>query len=231
MNSAIASLAAFYRSSIGKKLVVALTGLALIGFLFGHMVGNLKIFMGPEKLNSYAAWLHSMPAVLWGARLGLLACFVGHIVTTILLVKRNRAARDTQYAYHATVQASSASRTMIWSGVIILAFVIYHLMHYTLRVGNEYNGASYVDAAGRHDVFKMVVDGFSWGPASAFYIFAMALLCWHLSHGFSSIFQTLGLRTERSWPAIKAAGLIVAGVLFIGNSAIPLAVLLGWVGY
>ena len=173
MNAAVASLAAFYRSSIGKKMVVALTGFALIGFLFGHMAGNLKIYFGAEKLNSYAAWLHSMPAVLWGARLGLLACFAAHIVTTVLLVKQNRAARETAYAYKATVQATGASRTMFWSGIIIISFVIYHLMHFTLRVGNEYGGESYIDAAGRHDVFKMVVDGFSWVPASAFYIFSM----------------------------------------------------------
>jgi succinate dehydrogenase / fumarate reductase cytochrome b subunit len=152
-------------------------------------------------------------------------------VTTILLVKQNRAARNTPYAYHATVQASSSSRTMIWSGLIILAFVIYHLMHYTLRIGNEYGGASYLDSAGRHDVYKMVVDGFSWAPASLFYIFAMALLCWHLSHGFASIFQTLGLRTDGSWPLIKSAGHVVAGVLFVGNISIPLAVMLGWVSY
>ena len=231
MNSAFASFAAFYRSSIGKKLVVALTGVAMIGFLFGHLAGNLKIYAGAEKLNSYGAWLHSMPVVLWGARLGLITCFVAHIVTTILLVRQNRAARDTQYAYKATVQATSASRTMMVSGLIVLSFVIYHLLHYTVHVGNEYGGASYFDSEGRHDVYKMVVDGFSWAPASMFYVFAMALLCWHLSHGFASVFQTLGLRTERSWPAIKAAGYAVATILFVGNVSIPVAVLFGWVNY
>ncbi len=229
MNSALASAAAFYRSSIGKKIVVALTGLALVGFLFGHLAGNLKIYGGPEKLNAYAAWLHSMPAILWAARIGLLVCFVGHIATTILLVQQNKAARGERYAHPATIQASGASRTMVWSGVIILAFVIYHLMHFTLRIGNDYG--SYVDAKGRHDAFKMVVDGFSCEPVSAFYIIAMALLCWHLSHGFASIFQTLGLRTERNWPAIQGAGWAVAAILFVGNISIPLAVLFGLVKY
>ncbi len=232
MPSAASSIVSFYRSSIGKKLVVAITGLGLVAFLFGHMAGNLKVYAGPDKINSYAAWLHSMPALLWAARLGLLACFFGHIVTTVLLVKQNRAARgEVGYAYNATVQASRASRTMIWSGIIILCFVIYHLMHYTMCIGNEYESASYIDAAGRHDVYKMLVDGFSWFPASAFYIVSMALLCWHLSHGFASCFQTLGLRGERSWPLIKAAGYGVAAVIFIGNCSIPISIMAGWVSY
>jgi succinate dehydrogenase / fumarate reductase cytochrome b subunit len=232
MNSAASSLSDFYRSSIGKKLVVAITGLGLIAFLFGHMAGNLKIYAGPDKINGYAAWLHSMPAILWAARIGLLGCFFGHIITTILLVKQNRAARgDIAYACKATMKASGASRTMIWSGIIILSFVIYHLMHYTMCIGNEYESASYLDAAGRHNVFKMLVDGFSWYPASIFYIISRALLCWHLSQGFASCFQTLGLRGERSWPLIKAAGYAVAAIIFIGNCSIPISVLAGWLHY
>lgn len=232
MNSAASSLSDFYRSSIGKKVVVALTGLGLIAFLFGHLVGNLKVYAGPDKLNGYAAWLHSMPAILWAARIGLLGCFFGHIVTTILLVKQNRAARGSVgYACKATMKASGASRTMLWSGIIIITFIIYHLMHFTMAVGNEYESASYIDAAGRHNVFKMLIDGFSWWPASAFYILAIGLLCWHLSHGFASCFQTLGLRSERSWPLIKTAGHMVAAILFIGNVSIPISVLAGWLHY
>lgn len=225
MNSALQSVSAFYRSSIGKKLIVAITGLAMVGFLIGHLVGNLKIFAGPEKLNAYGAFLHSMPGVLWMARIGLLVCFFGHIITTILLVKQNRAARGSQYAFKTTNKASGASRTMIWSGIIILVFVVYHLMHYTIRIGNDFGSASYIDAEGRHNVYKMVVDGFSFVPVSLFYMFAMALLCWHLSHGFASCFQTLGLRTDRSWPFIKGASIALAAGLFIGNCAIPIAVM------
>ena len=230
MIPAVKSLAAVYRSSIGKKLIVALTGLVLIGFLLGHVIGNLKVFFGAEKLNAYGAFLHSMPAFLWAFRITILVCLVVHVVTTITLVLQNRAARgDTRYAYGATVKATSASRTMAISGLTILAFVIYHILHFTARVGNDYN--SYVDAKGRHDVYKMVIDGFSWFPASAFYIVAMALLCWHLCHGFASVFQTLGLRSQRSWPIIRCAGYAFAAFIFIGSVSVPIAVMAGWVTY
>ena len=103
------------------------------------------------------------------------------------------------------------------------------LFHFTARIGNDYDG--YIDASGRHDVFKMVVDGFSWWPASLFYIISMSLLCWHLSHGFASVFQTLGLRTERTWGLIKATGYAYSSIIFIGNCSIPVSVLAGWITY
>lgn len=229
MNLTTNSFIKFYGSSIGKKVIVALTGLALIGFLLGHMIGNLKIFVGPDKINGYAAWLHSMPSLLWVARIGLIVCFVLHIYTTIKLVLENRSAKGSRYAANATVKASGASRAMVWSGVIILCFVIYHILHFTARVGNDYD--LYIDASGRHDVFRMIVDGFSWWPASAFYIISMALLCWHLSHGFASVFQTLGLRTERTWGLIKVVGYAYSLIIFIGNCSIPVSVLAGWITY
>ncbi|MGI9240641.1 MAG: succinate dehydrogenase cytochrome b subunit, partial [Verrucomicrobiales bacterium] len=223
MKSLLGPVAAFYASSIGKKLIVAITGLALLGFLFGHMVGNLKIFLGPEKLNSYAAWLHSMPGLLWAARLGLLAAFGGHVVTTILLVMQNRAAREERYEHPATVQATGSSRTMMISGTIILTFVVFHILHFTVGVASGYydpNG-DYFLPDGRHDVYKMVVHSFAEVPLiSLFYIFSMGLLCMHLSHGFASVFQTLGLRTERSWPLIRAAGYGYAALIFFGNISI-----------
>ena len=232
MKSLLGPITAFYASSIGKKIIVAVTGLALLGFLLGHMVGNLKIFLGPEKLNSYAAWLHSMPELLWLARIGLLTAFTLHIVTTILLVIQNRAARESRYEFDKTVQASRASRTMMITGSIILCFVIFHIFHFTLQVAFGYNDPNgpYFDVNGRHDVYKMVVHSFSQVPLiSFFYIFSVGLLCLHLSHGFSSVFQTLGLRTERSWPIIRAAGIGYALLIFIGNISIPIAAMLGWI--
>ena len=231
MKSHLGPVSAFYASSIGKKIIVAVTGLALLGFLFGHMVGNLKIFLGPEKLNSYAAWLHSMPGLLWAARLGLLGAFVLHVVTTILLVIQNRAARGERYECNKTVQATGASRTMMISGIIILTFVIFHILHFTIGVASGYydpNGP-YYDANGRHDVYKMVVHSFGEVPLiSIYYIVSMALLCMHLSHGFASVFQTLGLRTERSWPLIQFLGYGYAAMIFFGNISIPIAAMLGW---
>ena len=196
------------------------------------MVGNLKIFLGPDKLNGYAAWLHSMPGVLWAARLGLLGAFVVHITTTILLVIQNRAARDERYECNQTVQASGASRTMMISGTIILCFVVFHILHFTVGVASGYHEpyGDYFLPNGQHDVYKMVVHSFSQVPLiSLFYIFSMGLLCMHLSHGFASVFQTLGLRTERSWPLIRAAGFGYAALIFFGNISIPIAAMVGWI--
>ena len=231
MNLTANSLTNFYKSSIGKKIVVAITGLALIGFLLAHMIGNLKIYSGADKLNAYAAWLHSMPALLWMARIGLLVFFVLHIVTTIQLVIQNRSSKGARYVYNHTNTASGASRTMIWSGIIIISFVVYHILHFTVRFANDYDSSHYIDSMGRHDVYKMLVDGFNWLPASIFYIVSMALLCWHLSHGFSSVFQTLGLRTDKNWKLIKASGITYSLAIFIGNCSIPISVLFGWVSY
>jgi len=224
---------AFFASSIGKKWVVALTGIVLMLFLVGHLTGNLLIFLGPDAINDYAVFLHGLAhgAGIWIARIVLLACVVAHVTATLQLVRANRAAREVRYLHEATVQASRASRTMAASGLVILAFVIYHILHFTVGLNNEYyveNGPYYLPN-GHHDVYKMVVDGFSNLFVSGFYILAIGLLCLHLSHGFSSVFQTLGLRTERSWPAILRAGHLFAAVLFLGNISIPLSVLFGFV--
>jgi succinate dehydrogenase / fumarate reductase, cytochrome b subunit len=229
MKSLIQSVLAFYQSSIGKKFIVAVTGVALLLFLAGHLLGNLLIFRGPEAINSYAKWLHSLGGLLWVARIGLLVCVVLHVVATIQLVRANRAARPVEYGCQKTRRASKASRSMIWSGSIVLAFVIYHLMHFTLGVRNGFhdptNARYFTD--GVHNVYNMVVDGFNWVPAALFYIFAMALLCLHLSHGFSSAFQTLGLTTPRTRTAIDLGGKAYAVALFLGNISIPISVLMG----
>ncbi len=227
----LSALAAFYRSSIGKKIIVALTGVALMGFLVGHLSGNLLLFRGPEAINGYAHWLHSLGTLLWVARLGLLCCLVAHVVITIQLVRANKAARPEVYGLPATRRATLASRTMIWSGLIILSFLIYHLMHFTLGVANGYydpQNARYTLPNGDHHVFNMVVDGFRWWPASLFYILSMGLLCSHLSHGFSSVFQTLGLTTNKTRRLIQLAGITFATLIFVGNISIPIAVLCGF---
>ncbi|WP_038170406.1 succinate dehydrogenase cytochrome b subunit [Verrucomicrobium sp. BvORR106] len=230
MSALTKSLSAFICSSIGKKFLVALTGAALVIFILGHMVGNLLIFLGPDALNAYGHKLQSMGALLWVARIGLLVTVAIHIIFTIKLTRENRVARTSRYGYQATIQASKSSRYMIFSGLTVLAFIVYHILHFTLHVGNNY-GELHTNLHGEtvHDVYTMVIHGFSWKPASIFYIFAMGLLCSHLSHGVSSMFQTLGLATARSWPVFKALGLAYAAFIFIGNCSIPLAVMLGWV--
>lgn len=221
-------IAAFCGSSIGRKILVAVTGLGLLLFLAGHLVGNLLIYLGPDAINSYAYELkHALHGgLLWGARIGLLVFFVVHIVFTIKLTQENRSARQDRYEHGATVQASTASRSMILSGLVVLSFLIYHLLHFTIQ-------ATGVEAAplpnGQHDVYSMVVAGFSNPLVSGFYILSMALLCAHLSHGFSSVFQTLGLSTQRTKAIFKTVGIAYALVIFVGNISIPISVLTGFV--
>lgn len=219
-------------SSIGKKLLVAATGVVLVLYVFGHLIGNLLIFKGPDDINEYGHFLHTAGhgMLIWLARIFLLACVLIHIVYTIILTKENKAARIERYGKPKTIQATRSSLIMIWTGLVILAFIVYHIMHFTLHVGNNY-GTYVTNIKGETipDVYRMVVTGFSWVPASLFYIFAMGLLCSHLSHGFSSMFQTLGLVTARTWSTYKWAGILFGWFIFLGNSAIPIAILLGWV--
>lgn len=232
MSALFKPLSAFLASSVGKKILVALTGAALVVFVLGHLIGNLLIFVGPDAINEYGHFLQTVGHGMgvWVARIGLLVCVLVHIVLTIKLTRENRAAREDRYGYSHTIQASKSSRFMIFSGLTLLAFIVYHLMHFTLHVGNNYSSlTTSIHGESVHDVYRMVIQGFSWWPASAFYVFAMAMLCSHLSHGVSSMFQTLGLVTARTWPLFQKLGIAYAAIIFIGNSSIPLAVLLGFV--
>lgn len=228
MSAVFDPLSRFYGSSIGKKILVALTGLVLVVFVLGHMIGNLLIFVGPEAINEYGHMLQTAlhGAGVWIARIGLLVAVVIHIVATIQLSIRNRAARPARYGKEATQVASKASRTMVISGLTILAFIIYHLLHFTVHAGNDYGTYTTVlHGETVHDVYRMVIAGFSWWPASLFYVIAMVLLSTHLSHGVSSLFQTLGLATDKSWPLFKALGYAYAALILIGNCSIPIAIL------
>ena len=221
MSASSCSLCAFVKSSIGRKIIVALTGLALVFFLAGHLSGNLLIFAGEEAFNEYAEFLHSFlhGMGVWIARIGLLACFVVHIWFTVLLTKENKSARP-KYAHDATVQAPKSSRIMIWSGLTILAFVIFHILHFTVRTDGE------LAALGEESPWKMVIVGFQNPLVVVFYIVAMTLLCSHLSHGVASIFQTLGLRSKKTAGPIQFISKAYAVVIYLGFISIPLAILL-----
>lgn len=229
MNALTRCLDTYWSSSIGKKLVVALTGIVLVLFLAGHLVGNLVIFMGPEAFNSYAHMLHHMlhGAGIWLFRSVLLVTLVAHVVATIALTRQNRSAR-TPYQHQATIQASRSSRTMILSGLTILAFVVYHLLHFTVRTNNAYNDPNLysfmLDGQVVHNAWKMVIDGFSYLPATLFYIIAMSLLCSHLMHGVASIFQTLGFRSQRAAGLIKHISIGYSLFIWIGFISIPIAI-------
>jgi len=216
-----------YRSSLGKKYVMAITGLLLFGFVIVHMAGNLQVYLGPEPMNAYAELLQSKPGLLWTARVGLFLIAVLHIISALQLAAENRAARPEPYAEGKPL-ASLASRTILLSGLIIFAFIVYHLMHFTLGVTNP-DFMDLHDAAGRHDVYTMVVEGFRNPYVSAFYIISMGLLCLHLSHGVSSLFQSLGIRRKATVTAFNRFAQISAIVVFIGNCSIPISILAGWV--
>jgi succinate dehydrogenase / fumarate reductase, cytochrome b subunit len=219
----------FLQTSVGKKSIVAITGALLLGFVIAHMLGNLQIFLGPDKINSYAKTLQDLGGLLWIARIGLLVAFVVHIGMAIKLTLENKAARPIPYAVNKVHHASLASRIMPYTGTVILAFVIYHLLHFTLASFNpEYK--TLLDEQGRHDVYKMVIAGFSNPLSSLFYILAQACLALpigHLSHGIFSIFQTLGVNHPNIDARTKAASVAVSLIIFLGNSSIPVAVLAG----
>ncbi|MDE0825392.1 MAG: succinate dehydrogenase cytochrome b subunit [Akkermansiaceae bacterium] len=235
MNALSCKLCSFWSSSIGKKTVVALTGIVLLLFLPGHLIGNLLFFLGPDSINAYGIFLHELGhgAVIWIARFTLLACLIAHVVATIQLVRQNKAARETQYACKATVTATRSSRLMIWSGLTILFFIIFHILHYTVRIAYDFDGPAFQTMLDGHqtlNIHQMMLVGFSNGPVTIFYIIAITCLCSHLSHGVSSVFQTLGLRTEKSASAITAFGNLYAFAIWAGFLSMPIAILFFGVG-
>ena len=202
---------------------MAVTGVGLLLFLIGHMVGNLQIFLGPEAINRYAHFLHSNHEILWPARIGLLVFVTIHMWTSITLTLENRAARNHQYEVKELVDASLASRTMMITGSIIAGYVVYHLLHLTARMPVvNLTGKDF----GELEVYDMMVTGFSNPAVSVFYIIAVGLICFHLSHGAASWFQTLGLRSAAYEATIEKLATILAWGLFVGYSIIPLAILL-----
>ena len=215
-------VARFWSASIGKKLIMAITGAILFLFVVVHMVGNLQVFMGAEHFNAYARFLRVEPALLWAARAGLLVTVILHIWASVQLALLNKfEARPVGYVKKKNVGSTYASRTMYWSGPIIAAFVIYHLMQFTIGVG----GTPFEEG----QAYENLVAGFQVIPISIFYIVAMALLMMHLYHGVWSMFQTLGANHPRYTPVLKNLAKTAAILLFAGFSVIPVAVMTGLV--
>ena len=210
---------------------MAVSGLALFLFVVGHMLGNLQIFLGPDTINEYGHFLQSKPELVWAVRIGLLLMVVLHIWSAIKLTAENRAARPNSYGEYKPVGSSYASRTMFVSGLVILTFIIYHLLHFTVQTeGINFAKTDFKtlhDAKNRHDIYNMMVIGFSNPIVSIFYIISMALLSLHLSHGVASMFQSLGWKNRKYGKFIDRLALVVAIILIIGYSAIPIAVLTG----
>ncbi len=223
-----------FRTSLAKKFVMALTGVILVGFVLGHMLGNLQAFGPPEAINAYAYFLHHILPweFLWLVRIVLLAAVVLHIVSAVLLVIENRKARPEGYEKQNYMQASFAARTMKYSGLIVAAFIVFHILHFTVQnIDPAYRNLRF-DLNGKEtqDVYAMIIYGFSNVWIAGFYIVAMALLCWHLSHGVSSMFQSVGFRNEIWRWRLDRFALAFGLVIFLGFIAIPVASLVSWYG-
>jgi succinate dehydrogenase / fumarate reductase, cytochrome b subunit len=217
---------AFYQSSIGKKYVVGLTALILIVYVLGHLVGNLQIYLGQDRINTYAKFLHDLGPILWVVRAVLLAAFVTHIVATIQLANENRLAKPQKYAVAGYQRSTMASRTMILSGLIVLCFVIYHLLQFTVHATNPEFGKLH-DSLGRPDVYGMLILGFRNPLVSLFYVLGLFLLASHLSHGFESVTQTLGINNRRISRFVSVGGQTLTWLIFAGYVSIPATILLG----
>jgi succinate dehydrogenase / fumarate reductase, cytochrome b subunit len=211
----------FLTSTIGKKIVMATTGIVLFGFVLGHMAGNLQLYLGAGALNAYAVWLREFlhGAGLWIARAVLLACAGLHVWAAASLTLVDRAARPVGYREWEPRESTYASRTMRWSGVFLLAFVIYHLLDLTFGVVNPH----FVPG----DVYHNVIASFRVVPVSLLYIAAMLLLWLHLRHGVWSMLRTLGLAHPRYEALAHRAAAAFATLVVAGNVSFPLAVLLG----
>jgi len=214
---------------------MAATGFALVFFVVAYMVGNLQVFLGPEAINRYGHFLQTNEEILWPARIGLLVIITLHIWSATRLTAENRAARPVPYGDWNPTVASYASRTMMMSGLIIAAFIIYHLLHFTVMTkavnltGKDFmSSPTFFDEQGRHDIFKMMIVGFNQPLVCLFYWVGVGLLCFHLSHGISAMFQSLGWK-KRSYACFLDGVAKVGSILiFLGYAIIPLAILLGY---
>jgi succinate dehydrogenase / fumarate reductase cytochrome b subunit len=214
---------------VGKKVIMAVTGVVLVGFAIAHMLGNLKIFLGAETIDTYAVYLRTMgeplfpySGLLWVVRVGLLACVALHITAAVQLTRMNWVARPRDYDTKQSIATTYAARTMRWSGVILVLFIIYHLLHLTAGAVGFQSGEF------RHlSVYHNVVAGFSVWYVALFYIVAMACLCLHLDHGIWSLLQTLGWNNARTTRPLQALSRGVALVVYVGFISVPVAVLAG----
>jgi succinate dehydrogenase / fumarate reductase cytochrome b subunit len=221
---------ALWRTQIGKKIVMAVTGAILVLFVIAHMIGNLKIFSGPETINAYSRFLREVGQpefgygdLLWIVRIVLLASVVLHITAAAQLNRLNRAARPAGYDAKKDIKTTLSARLMGWGGVILAVFIVFHILHFTLgAVG--FQPGQYKDLA----VYQNVVTGFHVWWIAIFYIAAMVFLCFHLDHGIWSMLQTLGWVTRKNTRMLRGLSRLIAMVVFWGFVSVPIAVLAGW---
>jgi len=218
----------FLRSNIGKKMVMAITGSMMLLYLIFHLLGNLLIFKGPSWINVYASILHGSGPILWFIRIIMFIAFSIHLIYGIELTIENSRARPERYRLKKNLRSTFSSRNMIWTGIIIAIYVIYHLLHFTIPIIHpELSAVRNIDVSNRPDVFGMVVLNFQRYTVAVIYILAMMAVALHLSHGIQSLFQTLGLNNEETLPIIIRIGFISSIILLLGFLSIPVASLTG----
>lgn len=209
---------------VGRKLVVAVTGLLMVLFVIAHMLGNMTIFAA--QINSYAEHLRRLPLLLWGYRAIMAAALLLHVILGIRLTVENLASTSGNYVITRHRSVTFAGETMIWSGLLLLVFIVYHLLHFTFRVTNPGISNSF-DSLGRPDVGRMVILSFQQGAIAVVYLASMVLLYLHLSHGIQSLMQSVGLNGDKSLPTVRRAGTVISFILFAGFVAVPLFVIFG----
>ena len=215
-----------FSDSIGRKAVVAVTGLIMVLFVVVHLLGNTTIFAGPDGINAYAEKLHGLGPFVWAFRIFMAAMLVLHVIFAVLLTLENREANPDKYAVKKMLKTTFAGETMIWTGLLLLAFLVYHLLQFTVRVTPDI-GVVGNDAKNRVDVFTMVFTSFRITPIALVYVAAMVTLFLHLSHGIQSIFQTIGLNNDKTMPQFDALGKVLSALFLVGYSAIPVLILAG----
>lgn len=220
-------MARMFNTSLGKKYWMASTGAFLMVFVVLHLLGNLQIFLGPEWMNGYAEHLEDLPLLLWPARALLAGALLAHMFLGLWLGVENARARPKRYAVRATVQASHASRGMVFLGLAVFFFIVFHLLHFTFGVVNP-SIAELKDGTGREDVYSMVVLAFQDPKILAVYLVAIFFLAAHLCHGAYSFPQSLGLLKESHLPKIKRLAFLFATLVFLGYSSIGVASYAGW---
>lgn len=216
-----------FSDSIGRKAVMAVSGLLMVLFVVGHLLGNLTIFAGADGINSYAQHLHDLAPVVWGTRVVMGVAVLLHFVLSIQITMENAKAKPDKYAVSRSLKATFASKNMIWTGVILAVFIGYHLAHFTFRVTPDLVLQN--DPQGRFDVFTMVSTAFRGALTAAAYVIAMVALFLHLSHGIQSLFQTLGLSNGVMLPRYGLGGKVASVIFLVGFAAIPLAIFAGFV--
>jgi succinate dehydrogenase / fumarate reductase cytochrome b subunit len=224
-------LRTFLFSNIGMKLMMATSGLVLVGFVIVHMIGNMQIYLGPHVFNEYAALLQGTKELLWAVRITLLTSVIVHIVSAVVLTRRSRAARPTGYKTQKWMSGSYAVRTMRWGGVILLLFIVFHILHLTMGVvGPE---AHHCEMEGRYlecQAYQNVIRGFRVGPVAAFYIVAQLCLGMHLAHGIWSMFRTFGVGNPRFDTIARRIAVAFSTLVTVGNISIPVTVYFGLIG-